>query len=546
MNDARTPDGGSAGDPAAASADTLDALLEQRAAQSPDAVYLEDARSDRAVTFAELRELTSAWRSRFDELELRPSAAVLVDLGDPLAFAVVHLAAIAHGLRSLPVDPSAAAGEPARLAGLIRGAGVLVSDGDDDRAIAGVARIRPADAASGGLLPDAVAFPADADPAPTTPADPAEPRDTGSAVLFTSGSTGTPKGVELPEPQLLFVARQVVDDLRLEPGDRGFNSLPLHHVNAEVVALLATLTAGSTLVLDRRFRRTGFWELLAERRVTWLNAVPAILAVLARSGPLAPPATLRLIRCASSPLPDRIREQLDPIPLVLSWGMTEGASQITATDPTPASGAEGVGLPRGSEVVARGDDGAALAAGEVGALWIRGPGVIDGYLFGAAADRFDADGWLRTGDLGAVDADGRVSLVGRDDDVINRGGEKVYPEEVEEVLLQDERVQEAVVIGRPDEVLGAVPVAYVIPAPGVERSESADAELVAALTATAERGLARFRRPVEIAVVADLPRAAAGKVQRSRVRELDAPSGPAAPSGPTGPTAPSAPAGAAG
>ena len=110
-------------------------------------------------------------------------------------------------------------------------------------------------------------------------------------MLFTSGSTGTPKGVELPESQLVFVARAIARHNGLTAEDRGFNSLPLFHVNAEVVGLAATLVAGATLVLDRRFRRTGFWELLAARRVTWLNAVPAVLAVLAKTGPLQPPAS---------------------------------------------------------------------------------------------------------------------------------------------------------------------------------------------------------------------------------------------------------------
>jgi acyl-CoA synthetase (AMP-forming)/AMP-acid ligase II len=172
----------------------------------------------------------------------------------------------------------------------------------------------------------------------------------------------------------------------------------------------------------------------------------------------------------------------------------------------------------------RGEDGAQLPAGEIGALWIRGPGIVGSYLFGRAAERFDADGWLSTGDLGSVSADGWVSLAGRSDDVINRGGEKVYPSEVEDVLLGDDRVLEAVVVGRPDPILGHVPVAYVIPQGSDGTAATAggvDADsLVADLTARCEASLTRFRRPVEISVVEDLPRAPTGKVQRARVRAL--------------------------
>ncbi|MEK6344875.1 MAG: AMP-binding protein [Curtobacterium sp.] len=485
----------------------LRALIARRAADDGDRPYLEDARSDRALTYAELDTAVSTWSSTLDAIGVPPSGAVLVDVGDPLAFAVVHLAAVASGRRAVPVDTGQPVGEAARLAALIGGAGLVVSDRDEDSAVSGApsSRIDPAT-----FLPAGVR---DGDVPTVVPDAPGE----GSAVLFTSGSTGTPKGVELPESQLLVVARAVAEHNRLMPGDRGFNSLPLFHVNAEVVGLLATLVAGGTLVLDRRFRRTGFWELLSERRVTWLNAVPAVLAVLAKTGPLDFPSTLRFVRSASAPLPDPVREALGDVPLVVSWGMTEGASQITATPLDARARPGSVGVPVGCEVQVRREDGSVADADEVGALWARGPGIVDHYLGGRAAERFDADHWLSTGDVGSVSSDGWVSLAGRSDDVINRGGEKVYPSEVEDVLLGDDRVLEAVVVGRPHEVLGAVPVAYVIVQPDTE--VDADA-LVTDLTARAEAELTRFRRPVEITVVPDLPRAPTGKIRRADVRTM--------------------------
>ncbi|MGN8048636.1 class I adenylate-forming enzyme family protein [Curtobacterium sp. 22159] len=485
----------------------LRSSIRARAAQHGGRGFLEDARSDRVLTYRALDEAVDAWSSTLDAIGVPPSGAVLVDVGDPLSFAVVHLAAVATGRRAVPVDTGQPASEPDRLAALIGGASMVVSDRDEDATVAGApaGRIDPAT-----FLPTGVR---DGDLPSEAPDAPGE----GSVVLFTSGSTGTPKGVELPESQLLFVARAVAQHNALTPEDRGFNSLPLFHVNAEVVGVLATLVSGATLVLDRRFRRTGFWELLAERRITWLNAVPAILAVLAKTGPLDPPPGLRFVRSASAPLPDPVREALGDVPLVVSWGMTEGASQITAT-PLGAPARPGtVGVPVGAEVEVRAEDGTVLPPDEVGALWVRGAGIVRHYLFGRASERFDADGWLSTGDLGSVSADGWVSLAGRSDDVINRGGEKVYPSEVEDVLLGDDRVLEAVVVGRPHDVLGAVPIAYVIPQPDVP--VDADA-LVADLTARAEAVLTRFRRPVEIIVVPDLPRAPTGKVQRAKVRTM--------------------------
>lgn len=486
--------------------DTLADLFEQRAVESATTSYLEDARSDRVFDYAGFAVAVDAWSAVFAGLGIPSGGAVLVSHADPLSFAVVHLAAIAAGRRSIPLAPDLASSELQRISDLLGGASLVVSD-----------RGAVVDGAASAFVFESTGFPSDVRAGEAAPRSPG-PTHGGAAVLFTSGSTGEPKGVELSERQLLFVAREIAGNNALVAGDRGFNSLPLFHVNAEVVGLLSTLVAGATLVLDASFHRTGFWELIAARRITWLNAVPAMLAVLTRGGSSIPNAGLRFIRSASAPLPDAVRDALGDVPLVVSWGMTEGASQITATPLGVTARPGSVGVPLGSEVAVRDENGTTLAPGEVGALWVRGPGIVSSYLFGRASDRFDSDGWLSTGDLGSVDSDGWVYLVGRSDDVINRGGEKVYPAELEEVLLGDARVLEAVVVGRPDDVLGHVPVAYVIAAPGSDSNDS----LVDDLAERARVALPRFKRPMQITVVPDFPRAPTGKVQRARLRELAA------------------------
>ena len=337
----------------------------------------------------------------------------------------------------------------------------------------------------------------------------------GSVFLVTSGSTGAPKAVVLTEAQCLHVARAVAAHHRLTRADRGFCPLPLFHVNAQVVGLLATLVAGGELVLDRRFRHTGFWDLVADRRITWVNAAPAIVTILARaSAEPAVPACLRFVRSASAALPPVVRDLFvarTGLPVVESYGMTEAASQITATSLSTRHRPGSVGRPVAAEVRVVDDAGRACPPGVVGRVRIRGAGVISGYVDGVAADRFDTVGWLDTADLGALDADGHLYLHGRADDVVNRGGELVHPIEVEEVLLADPAVVEAVVAGRPHDVLGAVPVALV-------RAEAGSADLSARLAERCVRELAPFKRPVEIRVVDRLPVGPTGKVRRAAVR----------------------------
>nr|WP_255525990.1 AMP-binding protein [Frigoribacterium sp. CG_9.8] len=471
--------------------------------------------------------MVRTWWDEFNTRAVARGSLVFIDLADPLSFAVVFLSVVSSGRIAVPIDPGATVADVERIASIVDVVSAQVSDREQPATLGGAVLMR---------LVEQTGTPEQSDMREQTglaelagpPAlgkhrvMPDRSDGGGGVLLFTSGSTGTPKGVELDEQHLLFVAGAVAEHNALRRSDRGYSPLPLFHVNAEVVGLLSTLVAGSALVLDRRFHRTGFWKLMGNRRITWINAVPAILAVLARDEELRVPEHIRFIRSASAPLPDAVRDAFSCTSLVISWGMTEGASQIAATPLGQPLRAGSVGPPIGGEVSVRDESGRECAVGEVGSLWVRGQGIVRSYFSGRAADRFDANGWLLTGDLGRVDDDGWVYLSGRSDDVINRGGEKVYPAEVEDVLLEDKRVREVVVVARPDAILGQVPVAYVIPVVDTVSDAVSDDSLVADLAALCEARLPRFKRPVEISIVEDVPRTPTGKVQRRRVREFDA------------------------
>ena len=479
-------------------------LVAGRAQEYGQRTFLEDAQGGRTLSYARLAELVRERAAALDAAAIPPGARVLIDIENPVHFCAAYLGVLAAGRCAVPVNPHAPVAELVRTVSVVRPE-VMIGDRSDRVACSGVPPLRH-------LRPGRRA----------TAAGPAESRpQPGSVLLLTSGSTGAPKAVELTEDRLLHVARAVVRHNRLTPADRGFSPLPLFHINAQVVALLASLHAGAALLVDRRFRRHGFWEMLADRDVTWINAVPAILTILAEYPVPVRPPRLRFIRSASAPLPLAVRQRIGArtgAPVLESYGMTEAASQITATPLDGSAPAGSCGRPVGAEAEVRDRGGQPVPAGTTGQIWIRGAGVIDGYVGGRGAERFDAAGWLNTGDLGHLDEDGFLFLAGRCDDVINRGGEMLYPREIEEVLIADCAVRDAVVVGRPDSVLGQVPVAYVIPvrAPGTADGLQ---HLLDVLAARCAAELSRFKRPEAVYVVDELPRAATGKIQRYRLRE---------------------------
>ncbi|WP_239310525.1 class I adenylate-forming enzyme family protein [Frankia sp. Cj3] len=461
------------------------------AREQPDQVYLREAHGNRSITYGEMLSLVRCWQADLDERGPQAGRRIAIGVSDPLDFAVVFLAAVTGGRQAVPLDPDSPPAELERALRHVRPDLVVT-----DRPLpmpAGIRQISPRLTGKGA---------ADVHRR-TTAADPAdEPR--GGVLLVGSGAAGPFTEIFLAIDQLAHVAATISRHHQFSHTDIGYSPLPLVHVNTQVVGLLASLCGGATLVLDRRFRRRGFWTMIARHRMTWINAVPAMLALLARDPQTAQAhdCRVRFVRSAAAPLPVEVLRAFEAatgIPVLETYGTIETGGLITANPPHGTRKPGSVGVPVGSEVRVVDHSGTPCSPGVVGNIQVRGPGVIRAHTDSTGHDRFTHDGWLDTGDIGCLDSDGYLFLSGRTDDVINRGGEKVYPREVEEVLLSDPRVRHAAVVSRPDAVLGEVPVALVVPV------DVPDTMLRYDLAERCETGLAKFKRPTSIEIVSDLP-----------------------------------------
>ncbi|MEE9139348.1 MAG: condensation domain-containing protein [Alphaproteobacteria bacterium] len=339
--------------------------------------------------------------------------------------------------------------------------------------------------------------------------------------LHTSGTTARPKLVPLTHANLLASARNVAETLALSGRDRCLNILPLFHIHGLVAAALASLGAGASLVCTPGFNALKFFAWLDEVRPTWYTAVPtmhqAILARAARNREIVARNSLRFIRSSSAPLPPRVLDGLEAtfgVPVIESYGMTEAAHQMASNPLPPGVRKPGsVGPAAGPEIAVVDANGGHLPAGEPGEVVIRGPNVMGGYGNGAEANsRAFVGGWLRTGDQGVLDEDGYLTITGRIKEIINRGGEKVAPREVDEVLLSHPAVAEALTFAVPDPALGEDVGAAVV----LEEGSEATADEIKAFAA--ER-LAFFKVPRRLVIVPEIPKGPTGKPQRIGLAE---------------------------
>ncbi|KPV43790.1 AMP-binding protein [Alicyclobacillus ferrooxydans] len=351
-----------------------------------------------------------------------------------------------------------------------------------------------------------------------TPSDQISDEDA-AVLMYTSGTTGRPKAVVLRHRHLLATASQIIESHQLTSDDVSYCFLPLFHINAQVVAVLSTLLSGGRIVIAPRFSASRFWASICEHQVTWVSAVPTVIAILQNvDGPEETPASLRFVRSASAQLPQLVARRFERrfgVPIIQSYGMTEAASQICVNPLPPGERrSDSVGLPMGVELRIVDEDDCDVSVGTVGEVLLRGSSVIERYEEADNQNDFRG-GWFHTGDMGRVDADGYVYLTGRKKELINRAGEKVSPYEVEDVIREHPAVEQVAVIGLPDPMYGEEVAAYVV----VRESTQALEGLTVEILTLCQESLSRYKWPSKIQVVSQLPVGPTGKIQRTSLKK---------------------------
>ena len=336
-------------------------------------------------------------------------------------------------------------------------------------------------------------------------------------ILHTSGTTSRPKMVPLTQSNLAASAKNISQTLRLSPADRCMNVMPLFHIHGLMAPVLANLSVGASVYCTPGFDALRFFGWLDDAHPNWYSAVPtmhqAILARSIRNKDSVKRAQLRFIRSSSASLPPQVMADLEKTfeaPVVEAYAMTEAAHQMCSNPLPPLKRKPGfVGPSAGPEVQIMNLEGRMLETGEEGEIVIRGPNVTSGYLANdeANATAFHEDRWFRTGDQGVLDRDGYVKVTGRLKEIINRGGEKIAPLEIDEVILDHESVAQVCSFAVPHDKLGEDIAAAIVLHEG-HQIEEAD------IRAFVSKRLADFKVPRKIVFVEEIPKGATGKIQR--------------------------------
>jgi long-chain acyl-CoA synthetase len=500
---------------------TIRDCIEANAKARPDDVYARAAEGDADITYRELESACRSIRSWLRVQGIEGGDTVSVVMPNGLQTLQVLLAAMSAGCCVNPVNLLS---QPDQMRYVLDHSDCkLVCVAPEWEApVKEILRDLTRTVAIVVLDPESTSLPHQFSDAPEANADARPSADAVALLMYTSGTTGVPKGVMLTQGMLMANALSVIREHALGAADRVLAVLPLYHINAFVVTMLAPLANGGSLVVARKFSAARFWTQVIDNGCTWINVVPTIISYLLEGpGPQDQEvSSIRFCRSASAALPPEYLlafEKRFGIGIIETMGLTETAAPAFSNPLDPLARKLG-SVGRASGCDARIVDVALnpVADGVTGEVVIRGPNVLRGYYKNpaATASSFTADGWFRTGDLGFRDADGFFFITGRIKELIIKGGENIAPREIDEALLRHPKILDAAAVGIPDRHFGQDIMACVVLREGEICSEED-------LRAFCHEHLGRYKTPSVFRFISELPRGPSGKVQRLKL--LDPP-----------------------
>ena len=487
-------------------------VIDRHAQSCPDQVFLLDSKSGRTVTYAELRASARAIVGHIAAQGVRPGDAVAYAMPNGPHAALTVLGLFYGGYLATAINLVAGNDTIAYVIEHSE-AKLLLSQGKAlpvvAAALKGVNGAPPVVEVEDGL------FDAGQGPEPLAPA-----ADSDGLLMYTSGTTGRPKGVVLTQANLLAGGAVTTLAHQLTPHDRAMCVLPLYHINGLSVTLLAPLVSGGSVVVPDRFSVSTFWQTIRDLNCTWFSVVPTQISYLLHEDAAGEgKGKLRFGRSASAPLSPDVQQAFEAkfgVPIIETMGLTETTAQILSNPLPPGTRKIGSpGIPFGNEVIIADERQREVGRGQEGEVLVRGPNVMRLYLKNEEATReaITPEGWLRTGDLGRMDADGYVFVTGRLKELIIKGGENIAPREIDEALYSHPDVIEAAAFARPCASYGQRIEAGVMLSPGSTLTEE---ELIA----LCREKIGAFKSPDRIHVLPELPKGPSGKIQRKKLSEV--------------------------
>jgi long-chain acyl-CoA synthetase len=480
----------------------LPALPDLRAAENPSGPAVADDNTD--LDNAQFLKAVQRAAASLRGQGVSAGEVVAIMLPNTASFVVVMFAAWRIGAAVTPINPSLT---PAEVSYQVSDAAAKVVIAQTATSFDPGAPVVSTGALDGG------------EPTPGLLNAPQYPDSALALLIYTSGTTGRPKGVMLDHANLNAMCGAVIDGFNMTRDDHSLLILPLFHVNGIVVGTLSPLLAGGRATIAGRFKVDTFFDRIEQSRATYFSAVPTIYTMLCGLPADVKPDTssLRFAVCGAAPASVELLEAFESrygVPIIEGYGLSEGSCASTVNPLTGKRKAGTVGLPLSGQTIRLVDaSGNPVPDGEAGEVVIKGANVMRGYLNRPEETaKTVVDGWLHTGDVGRFDEDGYLVLVDRAKDMIIRGGENIYPREIEAVVHGLPQIAESAVVGRAHPVYGEEPVLFVSLHP--EGTLDTDA-----IRAHLRESLAKYKLPVEITIMDDLPKNAVGKIDKPTLRK---------------------------